>query len=330
MNQSTFIAHLKDITGIKKDSEIKHLIARVLNISLSGAYKKMQGITQLSINEANEILDYLNHKMEIKRVLPNHSFTYSFYSDDIVRPPRSYEQWAANILNHSQDLDRLRKTYTLYSFQNEISYFHYLAFKPLLHFKLFVWNRSNWNIPGPSYYSSESFRNNLALNLLIDRLTQHYQSYKSIEIWNYDFLDPLLHQISYYYKMGAIPEKEDLNDLVKSVYKLISTLERTCEVGRKVSIGKKDALEPIEVYLNQTMTNSNIIFIEAENYQLTYGAFLDPNFLRTNDKHISQATSEWIKRSIKQSTLISGSGEQARSQYFVHLKEKVQTFEAHL
>ena len=327
MNQENFITEIKKISRIDKDAEVKHLIANALNISLSGAYKKMHGITQLTLDEAALILEHINTRIELKQGIQEHSLAYSFYSDDIVSPPRSYEQWAANILNHSKSLDRLRERYKLFSFQNEISYFHYLPFKPLLYFKLYVWSRSNWHIPNASHFTIDTFRNNLALNLLIDQLSEHYRTYTSIDIWSYDFLTPLLHQITYYQLIGAIPNPEDIRDLVLSVQKLVSSLERMCTLGRKIALGKKETFEPIEVYLNQTMVNPNIIYIEAENYQLSYSAFLDPNFIRTHNKQVCKATHEWMQRSIKESTLISGSGEKARAQYFASLKEKITAFE---
>lgn len=328
MDQGQFFAEIRRILSVETEGVFKAEIAELLDISESGAYKKISGITQLSIKEANQICNRLNLKISISEGQNSgvkHPFL--FYCDDLILPPSTYEQWASNILNHSLQLNQFRPHYQVWSYQSEISYFHLLPFRNLLYFKLYAWNRSSWKIPTKEKFSISEFENNHALNALTQQIYEHFVSYESIEIWHVDLLNGMLSQIKYYYQLGIFEKGEDLKLLFKDIKNLIKHLEGIAKSGCKRRVGKKETHSKVDVYLNYTHTSSSIIFIKAPNFKMIYNLFLHPNYIRTQDKDVCDFTEQWVDKIISQSELISRSGELARSIFFKNLSEKVSTLE---
>lgn len=331
MDQSKFFEEVKRILNIDNEGKLKIQIAKLLGISESGAYKKIKGITQLTINEVNDICSRLNLKLGIvegNNSGLNHPFL--FYCDDLIAPPPTYEQWASNILNHSLKLNEFRSTYKVWSYQSEISYFHLLPFRYLLYFKLYAWNRSSWKIPTGDKFNTSEFRKNHALNSLLDEIYGHYVSYESIEIWHVSFLNEILSQIKYFYQLNIFASQEDLKLIFNDLRKLINHLKEISDVGYKRSFGKKKNYSSVSIYLNYTHTSSSLMFIKAPQFKIIYNLFLHPNYIRTSDKNVCNYTEHWIDKIITQSELISGAGELSRNKFFENLNIQVSNLEKEL
>ena len=328
MNQKQFFEKIKEVTGIIKDAELKVKIAQLLGISESGAYKKLNSITQLTLDEMSTICVKLNLKLDLFDAKNKEAeYPFTFYCDDLVIPPYTYEQWASNILNHSLHLNKFRNDYHVWSYQSNISYFHLLPFRHLLYFKLYAWNRSSWHIPSDNKFNISEFNSNHALNSLVDKIYDHYVSYESIEIWHVDFLNGLLNQIKYYYQLNIFKNKEDLLYIIKDIRKLIAHLNDTAEKGFKKVFGQKDYGSSLEVYLNYTHTSSSLMFIKSSHFKMIYNQFLHPNFIRSSDNHVCDFAENWLKKIKHQSELISETGELTRNKFFNLLSSKVDNLE---
>jgi len=145
--QVSFFDYLYDRGGYKRTDQFAEEVANALHISRSGAYKKIRAISKLSFDESMQVCRHFG--ISLDQYLDSFGMekkSYAFQSDDIVKPITSYLQWAKNFLAHSESMDRFREDYKVYSFSDEVPVFHLLPFHHLLSFKLFVWNRSNWNI----------------------------------------------------------------------------------------------------------------------------------------------------------------------------------------
>jgi len=328
MDQRKFFAKIKHILAIQKDAEFRTKVAQMLDISESGAYKKISSITQLTLEETNKICRQLNLKLEFAtgdRTTTNHPFV--FYCDDLVTPLGTYEQWAANIYNHSLQLNKFKPDYQVWSYQSEISYFHLLPFRHLLYFKLYAWNRSSWQIPIREKFNASEFKKNHALNSLLDNINKHFVEYNSIEIWHVDFINAMLSQIKYFYLLDIFENKEDLVQLIAELKKMILHLKDISESGHKKHYGKNKNEASFGVYLNYTHTSSSLMFIKTPQFKMIYNLFLHPNYIRTLNQNVCEYTEQWINKIISQSELISSSGELARNNFFQLLNEKVENLE---
>jgi hypothetical protein len=332
MKQVAFFSQIRQKLAIEKTSAFKTKISQMLGITESGAYKKINGITQLTLSEMNQICELMGIEMSFiendQKDAVNHPFV--FHCDDLIVSPQTYEQWASNILNHSLLLDRFKPDYKVISFQSEISYFHLLPFKSLLFFKLYAWNRSSWKIPSPKKFSLTEFRKNYALNSLLDKAYEHYVSYKSIEIWHIDFIDGVLSQLKYYYQLNIFENKDDLLSIVKEIKKLVLHLEGISREGKKKIFGKKESNSPIDIFINYTHTSSSVMYIESSQFRMIYNLFLHPNYIRSQDEYVCDYTEQWLNKTIGQSELISGSGELIRENFFRDITEKIVNLENEL
>jgi len=329
MNQRMFFTFLKNQIKTDTNDALKKKVAKVLDISESGAYKKINAITQLTINEMNNICEYFDLSLGISNKT-NDNHPYIFYGDDIADPPQKYEQWAKTIYAHSMFLDRLKPDYKVWSYQSQITYFHLMSFRTLFYFKLFTWNRTSWSINDSDRFTSQSFYRNNELNTNLDAIINHYNTYKTTEVWHVDFLDGLLNQILYFNELGLFYSKIDLEDTIKDLKKLVSHLEQVAKKGKKKIFGKQGEGEKVDIYLNTTHNSSNVIFINAPQYQIMYNLFLHPNYVRSTDDIICNYTRKWIDRLISQSTLISATNEIERTKFFQRLLSKISQLEQSL
>lgn len=325
MKQEDFFIAIQESADYKGESLLIKMVSQSLKISESGAYKKVKGITKLTLAEASRLAEHCGVQLDIRQRssnTANHPFT--FYCDDLVTPPSSYEQWASNILNHSRLLDKLRSDYKVWSYQSQLSYFHIQPFRHLLYLKLYAWNRSSWDIPTREKFSISDFTRNYALNSVLDKVIEHHVSYDETAIWQIDMLNGIFSQIKYFHQLGIFDHKEDLQMVIRDLYKLIDHLEAIAQSGRKQIFGKKGAHGKLEVYLNYTQSSPNIIYIKAPQFRMVYNQYLIPNYVRTSNDDICDYADKWISKIINQSVLISSSGEVARSGFFSQLRHDLQ------
>lgn len=313
--------------------EVKAAVANALGISESGAYKKLQGITKLTMDEAEVIARRFGFAFDIALhdANPDHP-TYAFMSDDIIRPPSGYMEWTSNILNHSIELEHHHKqhAYTFTSFQRDISFMHLFSFRPLLYFKLYVWSRTAWHRPIAPFFDLEYFRRDQALNTLLRQIERQAITYESREIWHVDFLQALLLEIDYYRRIGIFRSVDVVAELYASVDKLIQHLEQQSIAGCKSIFGKPEQGAALDLYVNRTHHSGNLIYITSAKNSITYTTFLEPNMIRSADPNVCAFSKSWLDQALAQSQQISATGESERIAFFQHQRELLARYKAAL
>lgn len=327
--QQSFFDYLYNFGNYHRTDKFADDVAAALHVSRSGAYKKIKCISKLTFDESMRVCAHFG--VSLQRFLDTQGLersSYAFQSDDIVNKVSSYGQWANNILQHSYSLDKLRDDYKIYTFGDEVPVFHYLPFHHLLSFKLFVWNRSIWNIPQyGEKYDFIHFDRDSELKSTIAEINDHYLSYESIDIWSTDFLNDTLSQLRYYAKMGVFAKREAPILILADIKKLINHLRNTAKSGCKMRFGSKEKHAAIDIYLNFTHTNPELIYIQSASNRMVYSSYLSPNYLRTTDPRICDYTSKWIDKAIEQSYLISKVGEIERESAFSNGMKALEGFE---
>lgn len=316
--QVSFFDYLYDHGGYKRTDQFAEEVANALHISRSGAYKKVRAISKLSFDESMQVCRHFG--ISLDQYLDSFGMeksSYAFQSNDIIKPMGSYLQWAKNILAHSESMEKFRDDYKVYSFSDEVPVFHILPFHHLLSFKLFVWNRSNWDIQqyGATYDFSHFDRDNELKSTIAD-INDHFISYESIDVWGRDFLTATLNQLRYYTKLGAFTRPEDPMYILADIRKMINHLRATAKAGAKMRYGSRETHAKMDIYLNYTHTNPELIYINAGKYRMVYSSYLSPNYLYTTDERICDYTSNWMEKAIGQSSLISKVGEVERENTF--------------
>lgn len=310
---------------------ISNKVAHVLGISPSGAYKKINGSSKLSFEEA--IVLSRSFEISIDQLISNNSASglnvpYPFYSNALALKINSYQDYWTNMLSHMRNLCSQTIIDTIY-LTNELPFFYYLQFPRLLFFKMYVWNRTTWKTSsGIDYYDYEECQKRYAAILTAtNEILKIYNSYESKEIWNLDILRMTIMQLSCCTRSRMFKNPEDIKHILLDIKKIIKLCEDTCESGNKTIYGQEEEGAPVQIYLNELAVNSEIIFIKSNRKSMVYNKFDTPNYIRTSNLGIIDFAENWLNDIVKQSTLISEVGHKDRNHLIKHLTQQITSFE---
>ncbi len=321
LDQKGLFEYLKAEKG--QSQNLVHNISEVLGLSISNTYKKISGDSQLTADQLLILVQKMN--IPLASLLSNDLGLqpYPFESDALIFKPYRYDQYWQNILDHLnqvRNLTNLRATVLA----NEIPFSYMLQFPRLIGFKMDIWNRLSWDIKDQILWDGiDSGIGDNALNPIFKNICDFYFEFPTEEIWNSEMLRLTYMQIRYYVASGYLTDQKELNYLLEEIDQLITYLKDIAESGQKF-FRKSDApLSEIKIYLNQLNINSEVIFIQGDEYQLVYNKYDTPNYLRSADRRICEHM-EWYLGNLKRhSSLISIHGAQQRNSFFR------QMFEAH-
>jgi len=313
----------------KLDDQTKlvDIVAKDLGITLSGAYKKINGASKLNINEVYRLAEKNNLSFDKFLSAGNDiNGTYPFHSDSLILHLISFEEYWGNIMNHL-NLIRGIKDLTAIFLANEVPFFYFLQFPHLLNFKNFVWNRTRWNIPTKSnFYPKADLSTDRELHQIIGEITEFNNSFSSTEIWNPKMLQLTYMQLSYFIRSGSFQDIEDIMDIVNDIDKMLIYMQEVSNSGFKKAFGKKEVGERVNVYLNELVINSEMIYIKGEGLRLLYNKYDPPNYIRSSDSRICDHLDIWLDDVLNHCSLISEKGQRERNMFFRTLFEEHDSF----
>ncbi len=319
--QQQLFAYLQELSP--KRTPLVNDLMSILDLSKSGAYKKLNGDSNLGLDDIIKLSRH--YGFSIDQFIAERHNAIPFFVAAIRSQPKSYDEYLRNIYLH---LDFIRgcKNVNMVYVTMEVPIFYYLQFPLLCYFKLFVWNHTTWHIPNRAHrFSLEEFTNDQLLNDLMKSMLREYYSYDGTELWNIRFLDITLDQIKYYAHSGIFEKKEDIESIFKEVEKLSRHLKKMAEVGYKFNMEKPDKpLGSLTVHMNELMASTNTIYVTADNYKYVFTTIDPPNFIRCDDDRFADYTENWINTSKKHSLLISGAGERERERTFRLITKKLE------
>lgn len=318
--QDQLFSFLKELS--KKKTPLVNDLMSILDLSKSGAYKKLNGESNLSFDDMIKLSRH--YGFSIDQFIAERHNAIPFFVDAIRSQPLDYNEYLRNINSHFEFIRGCKDVEVCY-ITNEVPMFHYLQFPLLFYFKLFVWNHTTWNMPHRNHkFALTEFVNDGLLNDLRKSMLKEYYGYDGMEMWNIRFLDITLDQIKYYAHSGIFENKEDILQVFKEVEKLSRHLKKMAEVGHKFQLEKPDEmLGKLKVQMNELVASTNIIFVLADNFKYVFTTFDPPNFIRSSDDRFCKYTQNWINTTKKHSLLISGEGERERERTFRLMTKKI-------
>jgi hypothetical protein len=319
--QEQLFEYIQELTP--KRSPLVNDLMTILNLSKSGAYKKLNGESNLSLDDTIKLSRH--YGFSIDQFVADRHNAIPFFVDAIRSQPKSYDGYLRNINKHFEFIRGCKHVEVCYV-TNEVPVFHYLQFPLLFYFKLFVWNHTSWQMPGrPHRFSLREFTNDSTLNELIKSMLREYYGYDGMEMWNIRFLDITLDQIKYYAHSGIFENKEDIHSIFREVEKMSRHLKKMAEVGFKFNLERpEEKLGTLTVHMNELVASTNIIFVVADNFNYVFTTYDPPNFIRSADDRFSTYTENFINNTKKHSLLISGAGERERERTFRLITKKIE------
>ncbi|MDF1697015.1 MAG: helix-turn-helix transcriptional regulator [Saprospiraceae bacterium] len=303
-------------------------LCRLLNISQSGLYSKLNGRTTFNFEELVKIcrrykisMDYFIYENDPDEI------PYSFHSDAIRKNPDDNKNYLTNIHDHLSRMIEFENIHCTY-LANDIPLFYYIQFPKLLAFKMFVWDITNWNLhKTTAKFNIDNYLKDNQLWKIADHINEIYQKYPSAEIWNYNMLNTTIQQIWYFLDQSNFEKPNQALELIKSLRKMIEHFRKQLLLKNKISFGRVEENAPVEIYLNEIILNGEMITISSNSFEAVYLIYDTPNYIRSYDPRICNHSIKYIEQVIDFALPINNTGRRFRTQLIEHYKHDVDKLE---
>jgi hypothetical protein len=302
-------------------------IANLLNISIDSAYRRIRGEKELSFEELGQLCSTFNISMD--QLLNMGDGKVLFNGQFLIPGIFSFEHFLQQMLATLENVNSFEEKQLIYQ-NKDISIFFYFMFPDMIAFKYYVWMKTHFQFPE---FKNSAFSFDLLTpeNLkLINKILQVFLNIPSIEIMNPDNILTDLRQIEYFKVTQGFRSQEDLNRIYQAVEKMIDHIEILSQTGKKFLPGKEEFSNGCshKIFVHDFHFGDNeAVAIVGEN-KMTVLTHCAINFLVTNDQEFGEYSWDFMENIIRKSTLISISGEKARTRFFNLIRERISNFKA--
>ncbi|MCZ8155675.1 MAG: hypothetical protein O9264_06130 [Leptospira sp.] len=234
--------------------------------------------------------------------------------------------WMEDVLAQLNLVNSFSKKHVYFLVKDMPPFHHY--YHPLLAgFKFFFWMKSILDMENLKNEIFSTDKNHFApFQEITQKILRVYNRVPTSEIWNEESLNTTLRQIEVYQEMGLIANSEITLQLYHCVLEVIDHLEKMAENGKKSILGQSPASDSAEyrLYVNEIVLGDNTFMAEIGDTQITYLNHSVMYFVGSVDQKFNESMFRNLENLMKKSTLISGTGEKERKQFFNKLRKKVQ------
>lgn len=320
--QLELFQHIK--SSIPQHSSLVDEISDTLDLSMDSAYRRIRGEKLLDVEELSILSQKYNLSLDKIFSLESSSFLFQgrlhTYHED------AFSNWMEDVYTQLSMVSSFSKRHVYFLVKDMPPFHHY--YHPLLAgFKFFFWMKSIL------YYEklkNEKFSFEKSDFSTYQEITQKilktYNKVPTSEIWNEEGLHTTLKQIEVYHEMGIISSPELTCQLYQCVLEVIDHLEKMAESGKKSMLGHSPTPESADFrfYVNEIVLGDNTFVAEIGEGKVTYLNHSVLYFVASSDKKFNDSMYRNLENLMKKSTLISGTGEKERKQFFNKLRKKVQ------
>jgi hypothetical protein len=320
--QAKFFQSLK--SAIPTYASLVDEVAEALAVSVDSAYRRIRGEKLLDFDEIRILSQRFNISLDKFFSIDSNSILFQGKLNN--HQEGSFMSWMEDVLAQLNLVNSFSHKHIYYLCKDMPPFYHYYH-PELAGFKFFFWMKS---IMFYESLQNEKFAISKAIEApyreVINRILKVYNKIPTSEIWNEEGINTTLRQIELYYEMGLMKDPKDTLVLYNRVLEVIDHLEKMAELGRKFAMGQSPTDESPEyrVYLNEIVLGDNTFFVELGETKITYLNHSVIYFIGSMDKNFNEAMFENLENLMKKSTLISGTGEKERKQFFNKLRKKVQ------
>lgn len=297
-------------------------VAAVLDISTDSAYRRIRGEKPLSLEEVARLCTKYALSLDSLLHLQSDGFLFrgSFFQPEEFRFENYLASYAQNLKNISNFKSR-----KLFFLCKDIQPQHYFHFREIAAFKHYFWMRTFINAPqflnkkfAIADYPDELFE-------LGKQALHYYNQSDSVELWNMETVNNMLHQIEYYNAMNLFANEEDLHLIYKRLEQLILHIEKQADAGYKFNIDDADKkpLSTFQLYYNEVILCDNSVTVLVNDTKMVFLTHNIFNFMATTDVNFCEKTYRNVQNLIKKSTLISHVSERERAQFFQYLRTRI-------
>lgn len=323
ISHKQIVDHLIVNSGTKNQKDLVDQVSVILGLGETSVYNKLNDRSKFSLTEIMEVFAKFN--ISLDQIMYNnakHNAFTPFFADGLKYKPRNYGDYIDNIMLYYSKIKQL-KDVKGYFLANEVPLFHFLSFPYLMYLKLYIWNKTNWQIEGISNnFDYNQFANDFNLKKSISLLKELYFSFPDIEVWNPNMLDNTISQFEYLIDIGIINSPDDIFNIKKEFKNLVDYLEELTLIGYKPLNSKQESKE-CNVYVTDLNIGSEVILVRSENLDLLFQQIDVPNYMRTTDPRMIDNQFRFFENIRKISTHITMTGEKERFKFFKKLRERI-------
>ncbi|MBL7827480.1 MAG: hypothetical protein JNJ57_12660 [Saprospiraceae bacterium] len=318
--------------SIAPDQNVAEILSELLHQSKANIYNKINGNSPFSSEETITIVRTFNisldrYALNVPNMFQKVVFDYSFP----IHTPTSPTTFLEKILTDLEQITLIPQANIAYA-SNEIPIFHSLVCPHTLAFKLYVWARSNWELPfyKDKKFDSESFyREWPAIEEMRKEAAHLYSQIPSKEYWTRNVIDNILNQIRYYENNQLFLDDHMPQKLRKELFSMLEQREKNSGSRTKTDLSTNYTSAALDLYLNEIAYTNNIILIYQGATPIAFYATMDnPNFMKSTDPVMVQRMHHWLLQIEARS--FNTVQEQSRLNLFRYLKNKIEPAEIEL
>jgi hypothetical protein len=309
-------------TQIPKNRKFTDVIEEALGIDTDAVYRRINGKTNLGVNELYVLCKKFNISMD--RIL-NYAtgqdilFQYSAVSPDSVGYV-SYFQQLSEILTGLTGYSKSVADRELLFTASDIPFHHFLNCPELLYFKLYVWH----NILNEKHIAYTDFCNQLDRNLITSickQMEDVYMQIPSKEIWSVHTIYPMLQLLRYYAGTSTFKNNKGIIPLLfEQLTNIINTMEKDACKGHR-----GDKATSFYLYISPTNIENDIMLVRnVDKFNCCIELFT-VNRLFTGDEHICSDIYKKMNDLISKSMLVSTRLELERCRFFQAIRNKMES-----
>jgi len=314
LHQKMFFEFIRKLTS--ENQSLVDAVSNLLNISIDAAYRRIRCEKLLDFEELIILCNHFKISVDSLLNINDGNDIRCRYTPLDLRDRKNYLTYMQNLSDNIESVSTAPDGALLLA-AADIPVFHYVDHKELIFFMLFAWNVSVYGYT--AYYDEfvQQWDCNEA-SQYYEKIFQTYQHCPSTEIWTDYTIDKTLRLLSYHYEMGHFNDKNIPVLLCEQLLNMIDTIHNQTEKGVK---GAKET--SFKFYVSETDLYSNLALFKKNGTTNCTLRLFTINHFYISDQRFCIETEKWLNAAIQRSTLISGSSEKQRHQFFNGQKQKI-------
>lgn len=314
--QQQFFERLK---AVIPHEQLSNNVAKVLQLSISEAYKKISGKSLLNIEQIQLLCDRFKITFEYNPVQNGDKVLFSY--SKINSMENSIELYLENLHKNLVYLKSFSDCIVT-STSDDIPVFHTFKYAELAAFKLYFWqNRTKKK--SKNILTGQPFSSTTVSKELTDKCMELHDGYCSIagtEIWTKGSLLNTLYQIEYAIEARLVKDKEMMTTLCNQLKMTIEDVTEYAVNETKTNLA--GGRVKFKWYFCENIGSTTYLANTSHNL-FCYQRFNTFNTLQTDDINYCNEVNLWIESLIKESVCFSGQGEKQRNIYIEETNKSI-------
>lgn len=310
--QSILMGHIKR----KHPRHTAEKIMKVLNISRSNAYKRLNGHKPLSLDETYKLCYHLDLKLE--DILPKSDGQVVVNMASIDKPFETIEDYPNYLLRLLTYINRLDQAELIY-LTNEIPVCYFFTSPLLAAFKMYMWSRNTFHNED---LANRTFQPRLIIegeqfSKICKGMITLYENIPRTEIWTGGILKRSLSQFLYCQQAGLFGKKETIIDLTAELKRIVQK-----NLSNQPDYTKNAKMRLL--YNQPYFSAEDIIFIKSPSQKRVISTFFNPDYFISSDYRLINKSEKRLQHFINKSNLIAG--EVQRDNYLSGIIQQIDDF----